>query len=194
MDYRCAVEHSKDVIAAIGVGSNLGDRVTNLVAGCVAVASFSRTRLLARSAVIETEPIGFDGSDVQRVDGATDREQVELGGKYLNAAMLIRTSLSARELLEALLEVERTQGRVRDEVNRFAPRTLDLDLLIYGAEQIDEPGLCVPHPRLHQRRFVLAPLAQIAPNLVVPGLDRNVRELLNLIDPAGLAVTGRRGG
>jgi 2-amino-4-hydroxy-6-hydroxymethyldihydropteridine diphosphokinase len=184
--YRWAVEHSYDVIAAIGIGSNLGDRALNLVAGCVAVASFPKTRLLARSAVIETEPVGIGDVDGQSNGASTACEVAGLGGKYLNAAILIRTSLPARELLQALLAAERTQGRIRDARNRFGPRTLDLDLLLYGNESINEPGLCVPHPRLHQRRFVLVPLAQIAPNLVVPGLGMKVRELLSAIDPTAL--------
>lgn len=183
-DYRWAVEHSKDVIAAIGVGSNLGDRIGNLVAGCVAIASLPKSRLLARSAAIETAPVGA-AHPSQPGTLLTAQTQTELGGPYLNAAILIRTSLSARELLAALLDIERTQGRVRDPGNRFGPRTLDLDLLVYGGERINEPGLCVPHPRLHERRFVLQPLAQIAPSLVVPDLGVCVSELLARLDRAG---------
>jgi len=177
-DYPSIVEHATDIIAAIGIGSNLGNRAANLVAGFLAVSGFSKTRLLARSPVIETSPVGADEVcqeqvlTKQRVPGA------DLGGPYLNAAMLVRTSLSAPELLCAMLGVEQSLGRVRDAGNRFAPRTLDLDLLLYGSEQIDQPGLRVPHPRLHERWFVLEPLARIAPTLVVPGINRSVGDLL----------------
>jgi 2-amino-4-hydroxy-6-hydroxymethyldihydropteridine diphosphokinase len=87
---------------------------------------------------------------------------------FLNGAVAIETTLPPRALLELLLEVERTLGRVRSE--RWGPRTVDLDLLVYGDETVDEPELTVPHPRLHERRFALEPLAELAPELVVPGL------------------------
>jgi 2-amino-4-hydroxy-6-hydroxymethyldihydropteridine diphosphokinase len=99
----------------------------------------------------ETEPVGV---------GAQPR--------FLNGAVALDTTLSARELLDRLLAVERRFGRVRVP-GEHGPRTLDLDLLLYGDELIDEPGLVVPHPRLHERRFVLEPLAELAPGLVVPG-------------------------
>ena len=87
---------------------------------------------------------------------------------YLNGAAELETTLTARELLDRLLAVEQRFGRVRVP-GEHGPRTLDLDLLLYGDEVIDEPGLTVPHPRLHERRFVLEPLAELAPGLVVPG-------------------------
>ncbi len=87
--------------------------------------------------------------------------------RFLNAAARLRTTLAARELLAQLLAVERELGRTRDGP-RWGPRTIDLDLLLYGDEAIDEPGLTVPHPRLHERRFVLEPLADLDPGLVIP--------------------------
>jgi 2-amino-4-hydroxy-6-hydroxymethyldihydropteridine diphosphokinase len=81
----------------------------------------------------------------------------------------VQTTRSSRELLELLLEIERDLGRVRGDGPRFGPRTIDLDLLVYGADAVDEDGLEVPHPRLHERRFVLEPLAELDPDLVVPG-------------------------
>jgi 2-amino-4-hydroxy-6-hydroxymethyldihydropteridine diphosphokinase len=99
--------------------------------------------------------------------------------RFLNGAAALETSLSARELLDLLLEVERTLGRVRDE--RWGPRLIDLDLLLYGAETIDEPGLDLPHPRLHERRFALEPLAELDPELVIPGRGR-VSALLSALD------------
>jgi 2-amino-4-hydroxy-6-hydroxymethyldihydropteridine diphosphokinase len=89
--------------------------------------------------------------------------------RFLNGAAAVETSLTARELLERLLEIERRLGRVRGEGPRFGPRTIDLDLLLYGGETIDEPGLQVPHPRLAERRFALEPLAELEPALEIPG-------------------------
>jgi 2-amino-4-hydroxy-6-hydroxymethyldihydropteridine diphosphokinase len=118
--------------------------------------------VLAVSELRETEPVGV-----------IDQPH------FLNGAAALETSLSARELLDLLLEVERTLGRVRDE--RWGPRLIDLDLLLYGAETIDEPGLDVPHPRLHERRFALEPLAELDPELVIPGRGR-VSALLSALD------------
>ena len=109
--------------------------------------------VLAVSELRESEPVG-----------AVDQPP------FLNGAVALETSLSARELLDLLLDVERELGRVRNE--RWGPRLVDLDLLLYGAETIDEPGLRVPHPRLHERRFALEPLAELDPDLVIPGRGR----------------------
>jgi 2-amino-4-hydroxy-6-hydroxymethyldihydropteridine diphosphokinase len=100
--------------------------------------------------------------------------------RFLNGAAALETDLSARELLEALLSVERRLGRVRDGA-RWGPRSVDLDLLLYGGEVVDEPGLRVPHPRLHERRFALEPLVELDPELVVPGAGR-VSDLLAALD------------
>jgi 2-amino-4-hydroxy-6-hydroxymethyldihydropteridine diphosphokinase len=89
--------------------------------------------------------------------------------RFLNGAVAVETSLTARGLLDRLLEIERRLGRVRAEGPRFGPRTIDLDLLLYGDETIDEPGLQVPHPRLAERRFALEPLAELEPRLEIPG-------------------------
>jgi 2-amino-4-hydroxy-6-hydroxymethyldihydropteridine diphosphokinase len=98
----------------------------------------------------------------------------------LNGAAALETDLSARELLEALLSVERRLGRVRDGT-RWGPRSVDLDLLLYGGDVVDEPGLRVPHPRLHERRFALEPLVELDSELVVPGAGR-VSDLLAALD------------
>lgn len=141
--------------AYVGLGSNLGDREQTLRAALAALAEHPRLDLVAVSSLIDTEPVGY-----------TDQP------RFLNGVAVLETELSARELLALLLEVERRFGRSREGVPAEGPRTLDLDLLVYGAAEIEEPGLRVPHPRLHERRFVLEPLAEVAPGLEVPGRGR----------------------
>jgi len=142
----------------LGLGSNLGDREAQLQA---ALAGLERRgfETLRVSGFWETEPVGGPPQ-----------------GHYLNAVALGETRLAPRVLLEACLAVEREQGRERRE--RWAARTLDVDLLLYGDRVVDEPGLRLPHPRLHERRFVLEPLVEIAPDLRHPVLGLTTRELL----------------
>jgi 2-amino-4-hydroxy-6-hydroxymethyldihydropteridine diphosphokinase len=151
--------------AAVGLGSNLGPRERHLASAVRALSALPRVRVLAVSDWIETEPVGAD----------------EPQPSYLNGALTLETGLGARELLQALLSIERAHGRERSPARRNAARTLDLDLLLYGARAIDEPGLCVPHPRMEERLFVLEPLARIAPGLVLPRsgvpIAARVREL-----------------
>jgi 2-amino-4-hydroxy-6-hydroxymethyldihydropteridine diphosphokinase len=124
--------------------------------------------------------VRLDGPDVRVVAVSRFRETDPVGyadqPRFLNAACLVETDLSARELLERLLAVERSLGRERAGP-RFGPRTIDLDLLLYGDETIDEPGLTVPHPRLAERRFVLEPLAELDHDLTLPD-GRRVVHLL----------------
>ena len=141
--------------AYVGLGSNLGDREQTLRAAVAALAAHPAVEVVAVSGLIDTEPVGY-----------TDQP------RFLNGVAALDTDLSAEALLELLLEVERSFGRSRDGVPPQGPRTLDLDLLLYGEGEIDEPGLRVPHPRLHERAFVLGPLAEVAPGLVVPGRGR----------------------
>ena len=136
--------------AYVGLGANLGDRERTLHAAVDALAAADGVEVAAVSTLRETEPVGVG-------------EQP----RFLNGAVALDTSLPARGLLDLLLAVEQRFGRVRVS-GEHGPRTLDLDLLLYGDEQIDEPGLNVPHPQLHERRFVLEPLAELAPGLVVP--------------------------
>jgi 2-amino-4-hydroxy-6-hydroxymethyldihydropteridine diphosphokinase len=135
----------------VGLGANLGDRERALRAAVGALAAEHGVELVAVSTLRDTEPFGVD-------------EQP----RFLNGVVALDTSLPARELLDLLLALEQRFGRVRVP-GEHGPRTLDLDLLLYGGEEIDEPGLTVPHPRLHERRFVLEPLGELAPGLVVPG-------------------------
>ncbi|MDP8910584.1 MAG: 2-amino-4-hydroxy-6-hydroxymethyldihydropteridine diphosphokinase [Actinomycetota bacterium] len=149
--------------AFVGVGSNLGDREATVRSGLAALAHGEEVSVVAVSTLRETEPVGL-------IDQPP----------FLNGAVLLQTSLDARSLLERLLVVERAHGRTRGGPP-LGPRTLDLDLLLYGEEVIDEPGLTVPHPRLHERRFVLEPLAELDSDLVVPGRGP-VRRLLSALD------------
>ncbi len=146
--------------AFVGLGANLGDRE-----GAIRRAA---TLIEARrlSTIRETEPWGV-------------LEQP----RFLNAVAEVETGVGAPALLERLLEVERELGRVRGP-ERWGPRAIDLDLLLYGGEAIDEPGLKVPHPRLHERLFVLEPLAELAPGLVVPGRGEVSALLAELQSPA----------
>lgn len=137
--------------AYVGLGANLGDRERTLREAVAALGAEEGIEVLAVSTLRETEPVGVG-------------EQPP----FLNGAAALDTTLEAPELLERLLAVEQRFGRVRVP-GEHGPRTLDLDLLLYGDEQIDEPGLAVPHPRLHERRFVLEPLVELDPGLVVPG-------------------------
>jgi len=140
-----------EAIAYIALGSNLGDRDRHLRAALAALRAQSGVREVVTSRVYETDPIG---PGPQR--------------PYLNAVARVATALSPRDLLDRLLAIERSEGRERGAV-RNAARTLDLDLLLYGEREIDEPGLVVPHPRMVQRAFVLEPLCDLAPDLVIPG-------------------------
>ncbi len=149
--------------AFIGLGANLGDRERNLSRAVALIEDIPEIEVRAVSSFRETDPVGY-------------LEQP----RFLNAALEAETSLSPQALLDRLLEVERSLGRTR-EGPRFGPRTIDLDLLIYGNEVIEEPGLRVPHPRLQERRFVLEPLLELEPGLVLPGLGP-LRALLAALD------------
>lgn len=137
--------------AYVGLGSNLGDRERTLLAALDELDADPAVEVVAVSSLIDTAPVGVEQP------------------RFLNGVAALETELSARELLELLLELECRFGRVREGVPPQGPRTLDLDLLLYGEAEIDEPGLRVPHPRLHERGFVLSPLAEVAPGLEIPG-------------------------
>jgi 2-amino-4-hydroxy-6-hydroxymethyldihydropteridine diphosphokinase len=139
-------------LAYIGLGANLGDREATMRAALAALDAVPGVRVVAVSTFRETDPVGY-------VDQP----------RFLNAAAAVETDLDPRGVLAALLAVERELGRTR-EGPRYGPRTIDLDLLLFGDARLDEPGLTVPHPRLQERAFVLDPLAELDPGLVVPGL------------------------
>jgi 2-amino-4-hydroxy-6-hydroxymethyldihydropteridine diphosphokinase len=138
------------VQAAIALGSNLDGPEARVRQGFAQLAALPGTWMLARSALYRTAPVGYADQP-----------------PFINACALVDTRLAPRALLDALLEIERAAGRVRDIPN--GPRTLDLDIILYGAAVIDEPGLCVPHPRAHERAFVLAPLLDVWPSATIPG-------------------------
>ena len=137
-------------LAYIGIGANLGDAAANVAQAFAALAALPDTRLVARSDLYRSAPIDADGDD------------------YLNAVAGIETRLAPTVLLAALQAIEQMQGRVRSYRN--APRPLDLDILLFGALQLQTAALTIPHPRMTQRAFVLIPLLQIAPAIKIPGM------------------------
>jgi 2-amino-4-hydroxy-6-hydroxymethyldihydropteridine diphosphokinase len=157
----------------VALGSNLGARERNLCAALDGLRATEDVGEVVVSAFYETAPVG-------------PGEQ----GPYLNAVARLTTSLPARALLERLLAIEAAYGRTRWP-ERNAPRVLDLDLLLYGQQRIDEPGLQVPHPRMCERGFVLEPLRELAPGLVPPGQDDSVERLAQRVrDPAAVRRLG----
>lgn len=158
------------VRAAIGLGGNLGAVAGTIEQALRALDALPGSRLLARSRLYRTPAWGVT-------------EQPD----FLNAAALLETTLPPQALLEDLLAIERDAGRDREapDAKRWGPRALDLDLLLYGEETIDLPGLHVPHPHLHERAFVVVPLAEIAPEVVVPGRGR-VGALLQGLDTGAI--------
>ncbi len=146
-------------IAYIGLGSNMGDKVGNINKAIAALGKISGNKVLAVSSFYKTEPVG-------------DIEQ----DWFINAAVKIESGLTPGELLDILLKIEKELGRVRDA--RWGPRVIDLDILLYDDLVMDEEGLVIPHPYLQERRFVLAPLAEIAPGLIHPRLKKSMSELL----------------
>jgi 2-amino-4-hydroxy-6-hydroxymethyldihydropteridine diphosphokinase len=153
--------------AYIGVGSNIGDSVARVQAAFDALGQAERTRLVARSRLYRTRPFGPVAQD-----------------DFINAVAGVLTQLSATQLLAAMRGIESAAGRVRTE--RWGPRTLDLDLLVYGDQRIAEADLTVPHPGIAERGFVLRPLNDVAPTLDVPGVGR-VEELLRRLPDDGIA-------
>lgn len=139
------------VIAYVGIGSNMNDPVLQVAKALRELEELPRTRLVRSSSFYETEPVGLAAQS-----------------RFINAVAAIDTALQPRELLDGLLEIERRHGRIRSVKN--GPRTLDLDILLYGHRIIHEEGLTIPHPRLHERAFVLEPLLEVDARCDIPGL------------------------
>ncbi len=155
-------------IVFIGFGSNVGDRVESCDRAITLLSLLPRSLATGVSSLYETEPV-------------PDNEPGP--GWFLNGVVRLETELTPRYLLDVCREIEKALGRDLDR--RTGPRTLDLDILLYGAQVIQEPGLTIPHPRLHQRRFVLAPLAELEPDWRHPILGKTMQHLLSdLADPA----------
>lgn len=146
--------------AYIGIGSNLGDKLSNCLKAIEMVDNIPDCRVMAQSDFFRTDPVGVEGHDW-----------------YVNGAICLETDLSAHELLNNLLAIEANLGRKRNK--KWEPRTIDLDMLLFGQDVIDEKDLTVPHPLMHLRKFVLMPMVQLVPNLVHPVLGNTLEELLN---------------
>lgn len=153
-------------LVAVALGSNLGDRLANLRAAADAIQARGLLGGMRRSDAFETPP-----------ESAGD------GGAFLNAVVVGRSELGAQQLLRGLLEVEASLGRLRPAGTHGGPRTIDLDLILFGQRVIQEHGLCVPHPRFHLRAFVLVPLAQVEPDWREPRSDRPIHSLLADLGP-----------
>ena len=159
-------------IALVGLGGNLGDAATTLRHAFKELDALPQTRLLRGSKLYRS-----------RAWGRTDQPD------FVNAVAMLQTGLDARELLDALLGIEHDAGRERRADERWGPRTLDLDLLLYGDAVIDEPGLHVPHPHLHERSFALVPLVEIAPDAMIPGIG-SARAALAAMEPSDIEAIG----
>lgn len=146
--------------AFVGLGSNLGDREATIRGAVALLGERAGIDVVAVSTLRETDPVGYEDQP-----------------RFLNGVVALDVDLTARGLLDELLEVERELGRDRSREARWGPRTIDLDLLLFGDETVEAPGLTVPHPRLAERRFVLEPLHELAPDLTLPD-GRAVRELV----------------
>jgi 2-amino-4-hydroxy-6-hydroxymethyldihydropteridine diphosphokinase len=151
--------------AFIGIGSNLGDRAGNYREAIKRIADIPDTRVVRQSSIYETEPVG------------------DLKGAFLNGVVEVETEINVETLMRRLLAIERVMGRKRvrgrkPTRGKYRPRIIDLDLLFFNKEMLDSRALTVPHPRLHERLFVLAPMSELAPALIHPKLNQSISEML----------------
>ena len=150
-----------ETIAYLGFGSNLGDRLAAIMEGIDVLDGTEGVRVRRVATILETEPVGVEGHEA-----------------YLNTVVEIETGLPPRKLLDACLSVERSMGRERNDGGPVEPRRLDIDLLLIVGEEVEEPGLRIPHPRMHERAFVLVPMVELAPELVHPGIGITMKAAL----------------
>jgi 2-amino-4-hydroxy-6-hydroxymethyldihydropteridine diphosphokinase len=156
------------VIAFLGLGSNLGDAAGYCRQAIDEISRRPGNRVLRVSSLYRTEPLGVKEQDW-----------------FVNAVIEIRTTLSPRDLLRALQGIEKSMGRVRDNVPRWGPRAIDIDILLYGQDVVEEEGLCIPHPEMHRRRFVLVPMEELASYVIHPKFGVTIKGLLQrLEDPS----------
>ena len=162
------------VTAFIALGSNIDGPEQQIGRGLSEIGALPQSRLARVSSLYRSAPVGY-------------RNQPD----FINAVAAVETTLAPRALLDQLLAIERAHGRVREFPN--APRTLDLDIILYGVSALQEPGLAIPHPRMHERAFVIVPLVEIAPDATVPGRGR-ASDLLAGVDAANVARLAPHGG
>lgn len=155
----CSIEEK---IVYIGIGSNLGDKVNNCLQSIKKIGRLPKCNVIARSSLFKTEPQGVTGQDW-----------------YANCVVKIRTKLTPPELLTSLMNIELDMGRIRKK--KWEARVIDLDILLFNQEIMSSESLSIPHPRLHERRFVLEPLAELAPDLIHPILKLTVITLKNAL-------------
>lgn len=158
-----AVNRTRGHTAYVAFGSNLGRRERNVTAALTALEATRGVEVEAVSALYETQAVG----------GPPDQPP------YINGVARLRTTLAPKRLLSVFLQIETSLGRARSKEVRWGPRTIDLDLLLYDDEIIADADLVVPHPLMHERRFVMAPLAEIAPDVMHPVLERTARDILS---------------
>jgi 2-amino-4-hydroxy-6-hydroxymethyldihydropteridine diphosphokinase len=165
--------------AFIGIGTNLGDRAANYRQAIQRIATMPQTRIVRQSSIYETEPVG------------------DIKGPFLNGVIEVETELAADAMMRRLLTIERVMGRRRRPARKGVPRgkprprTIDLDLLFFNKEVVDTAALTIPHPRLHERRFVLAPMVELAPALIHPKFNKTMSELLVDLKSAQRVVLAR---
>jgi 2-amino-4-hydroxy-6-hydroxymethyldihydropteridine diphosphokinase len=158
----------------IGIGSNLGDRQKNCLSAVERMDRMADCRITGYSDWFLTKPVGVEGQEW-----------------YVNGVASLTTDISPQDLLKRLLKIEADMGRIRKE--RWGPRNIDLDILLFGQEIIHESNLKIPHPRMHLRRFVLEPMSQLAPNLVHPALGLSMKGLLENLPDENQVVTRLKG-
>jgi len=161
----------RSVIAFLGLGSNLGDPAGHCRKAVDLISGIPRVRVLRVSSFYRTEPLGFKEQDW-----------------FINVVVEIRTALLPLDLLKALQDVEQVMGRERTATVRGGPRLIDIDILLYDQEMVEEEGLFIPHPEMHRRRFVLVPLAEIASYVIHPQFGVTIKGLLERLDDQGEVV------